>query len=143
MGIFDIITGPLKDIITTIIGALDDDSPEKVQAKAELLKVQQSLAVAALDQENQLIMARARIIEAEAKSDHFLTSVWRPIVMLTFAAIVVYAAIFPSLFGLPPVTLTEVPDKFWTVLTLGLTGYIIGRSGEKIATTLSTRKEPE
>ena len=54
--------------------------------------------------------------------------------MVSITAIVVNNYIlvpYLQLFGLPAQIL-ELPDKLWNLMTLGVTGYIAGRSGEKI-----------
>ena len=65
------------------------------------------------------------IVSAEAKSEHFLVAAWRPITMLTFLAL----AVGDSLGFLA----TPLRDEAWALLQLGLGGYVVGRSGEKIA----------
>lgn len=57
---------------------------------------------------------------------------WRPITMLTLLVLVVCDS-----FGLLKFRLSnEVPqkarDKLWTLLQIGLGGYVVGRTGEKI-----------
>lgn len=59
---------------------------------------------------------------------------WRPIVMLAFAFIVVYRYFIAPVFGLD---LIDMPVKFWDLLELGLGGYVIGRSVEKVADTVT------
>jgi hypothetical protein len=39
--------------------------------------------------------------------------------------------------SLPP--RLEVPEGMWTLLTIGIGGYIAGRSAEKVVTTLAMR----
>lgn len=59
---------------------------------------------------------------------------WRPIVMLAFAFIVVYRYFIAPVFHLE---LIDMPEKFWGLLELGMGGYVIGRSVEKVADTLT------
>lgn len=59
---------------------------------------------------------------------------WRPIVMLAFAFIVVYRYFIAPVFHLD---LIDMPAKFWDLLELGLGGYVIGRSVEKVADTVT------
>ena len=49
---------------------------------------------------------------------------WRPITMLTFLALVVLNS-----FGLLKI---ELADEAWTLLQIGLGGYVAGRSAEKM-----------
>lgn len=59
---------------------------------------------------------------------------WRPIVMLSFAFIVVYRYFIAPVFQLQ---LIDLPEKFWDLLELGIGGYVIGRSVEKVADTMT------
>ena len=73
------------------------------------------------------------VVVAEAKSEHALTSQWRPITMLVFTAIVannyIIAPYLAAIFGWS-VTL-EMPDQLWNLLSIGIGGYVVGRSSEK------------
>lgn len=57
---------------------------------------------------------------------------WRPLLMLLFGLVLIYHHFISSILGTPT---TELPPEFWELLKLGIGGYIIGRSGEKIAGT--------
>ena len=80
------------------------------------------------DYEREALTARANIVNSEAQSQHWLTATWRPITMLTFLAL----AVGDSLGWLP----NPLRDEAWTLLQLGIGGYILGRSGESIAKTI-------
>ena len=90
-------------------------------AKLELLRLHQS-------GELSLIAAQSSIIKAEAESEHWLASCWRPILMLTFGALIV-----ARWFGWAAPDLSEAEYiKLWSIVELGLGGYVVGRSAEKI-----------
>jgi len=76
---------------------------------------------------------QAKVIEAEAKSEHFLTSTWRPITMLVFVFIIANNyIIYPYLslfFSKAPIL--KIPPDMWELLKIGLGGYVVGRSVEK------------
>lgn len=59
---------------------------------------------------------------------------WRPIVMLTFAFIIVYRYFISPIFNFPAI---ELPGPFWDLLSVGMGGYVIGRSVEKVADKLT------
>jgi len=77
------------------------------------------------DYESEMLSAKAKVVHAEAQSKHWLTANWRPITMLTFLVLVVG----DSLGWLP----NDLRDETFVLLEIGLGGYIVGRSGEKIA----------
>lgn len=73
--------------------------------------------------------AQAGIVQTEAASQHWLAANWRPLLMLTFGALIV-----ARWFGLAAPNLSEAEYlKLWDIVELGLGGYVIGRSVEKIA----------
>lgn len=96
-------------------------------------RLKHELQVAAIRQESTLIQSAGEIIAAEAKSDHPLAAQWRPILMLSITAILLnnylIAPYAQAIFG-TSVTL-ELPEPLWTLLTVGVGGYVMGRSAEK------------
>lgn len=118
----------IKDIFKPAVDLVDElhtSEEEKLAHKAATLNTYADALEAALQHELEALKARARIVEAEAKSEHWLTACWRPIVMLTFCALVVADQTGLLAFRLA--------DEAWTLLQLGLGGYVVGRSVEKTA----------
>jgi hypothetical protein len=112
----------LVPILGRALGNLIPDPAVKAQAEAEIAK--QLLASSA-----ELERAAGDIVLAEAKSEHFLAACWRPILMLTFGALIVARWLG---YSAPGISEAEVL-KLWDIVQLGLGGYVIGRSAEKIA----------
>lgn len=73
--------------------------------------------------------AQADIVKAEATSESWLASSWRPITMLTFTGLIV-ARWFG--FAAPELSQDEYL-KLWDIVQLGLGGYVMGRTVEKVA----------
>jgi len=93
-------------------------------------KAQAQLALLVLAQKGELaeFTGRAEIVKTEAASENWLASSWRPILMLTFGALIV-----ARWFGWAAPNLSEAEYlKLWSIVELGLGGYVIGRSAEKI-----------
>jgi len=111
-----------------LVDELHTSDDERLAAKAALLEVQVDFLEKGLDYETAQLEAKARIIEAEAKSEHWLTSTWRPATMVTFVLLTV-----AYWFGLTPDGLSEerVADVF-DLIKIGLGGYLVGRSVEKV-----------
>jgi hypothetical protein len=86
-----------------------------------------------LQYEKDSFESRAKIIEAEAKSEHWLTAIWRPVTMLTFLALCVGDSL--GLLSSP------LRDEAWSLLQLGLGGYVVGRSAEKITKSVLSNKD--
>lgn len=105
----------------TLIERLFPSPEAKDKAKLELLALAQS-------GELTKFTAVAEIIKTEAASSHWLAANWRPILMLTFGALIV-----ARWLGWAAPDLSEAEYlKLWSIVELGLGGYIIGRSAEKI-----------
>ena len=112
----------LAPILSSVVGNLFPDPAEKAKAEAEVLKQ-------LLNAETQIQNATADIIKTEAASTHWLAANWRPLTMLTFTGLIV-----ARWFGWSAPNLSEAEYlKLWDIVQLGLGGYVIGRSVEKIA----------
>ncbi len=111
----------LTDSIGNAIDNLSTSEQEKLNAKAQLTKI-------VTDKLSQLASYQKEVLVTELKGTKLQRS-WRPIVMLAFAAIVVYAKFIAPAFGLPN---TELEAPFWSLLEIGIGGYVIGRSLEKV-----------
>jgi len=144
MGVLDILN-PITSLIkpaADLVDSLHTSGEEKGQlelAKAEinnaLVKLQFEMAsqvisyqVKAMEAETKLKDAQRDIIVSEAKSDSWLTKSWRPLIMVLFGGIICYGYIAKTA-GLPA---AEIQPEMWTLLQLGVGGYIGARSAEKI-----------
>ena len=122
-----------KMLFSTVDKAIPDkDLAEKLKAQlnTELLK-----------SSTEQIKAAASIVEAEAKSGWFSAS-WRPLLMYVLIFILVWNYIIGPVIKmmLGTVITFELPGDVWTLLQIGLGGYVIGRSGESIARTLANKQ---
>ena len=92
------------------------------------MEVEKSFAVETMKQAQAIEQAAADIVKAEAQSENWLASSWRPVTMLIFVALIV-----ARWFGWAAPNLAEEEYiKLWSIVELGLGGYVIGRSAEKI-----------
>ena len=110
------------------IDAVHTSTEEKLEKKAQLLAIQVGFLEQGLQYEQAQLQAKADIIMAEAKSDSFIARNWRPITMLTFLALVVLDS-----FGW---LANPLASEAWTLLQIGLGGYVVGRSAEKVGVPL-------
>ena len=117
---------PAMDMIDNV----HTSTEEKLQQKAQLLELQTTFLTQALDYEQEQLKSKTAIIMAEANSQSWLARNWRPITMLTFLVLVCADA-----FGQLPFRLA---DDAWTLLQIGLGGYVVGRSAEKVTTGITT-----
>lgn len=82
----------------------------------------------------------AGIVMAEVKSEHWLTRSWRPLLMLLLMGFLVFVGLVLPLLDLiagKPIGFAPrwqlLPPDFWNFLSIGMGGYIGGRSMEKVA----------
>lgn len=121
----DPITAAL-DLGGKIIDKIFPDKQAADAAKLRLFEMQQN-------GELQQFVERTSIIKTEAASEHWLAACWRPITMLTFTALIV-----ARWMGWAAPELAEAEYlKLWDIVELGLGGYVVGRSAEKILPTVS------
>ncbi len=113
--------GSALEFGTTIINKIFPDKEAANAAKLRLLELQQSGELKELE-------AQAQIVNTEAASQHWLAANWRPITMLVFVGLIV-----ARWFGWAAPNLSEAEYlKLWSIVELGLGGYVIGRSAEKL-----------
>ncbi|MCB0749176.1 MAG: hypothetical protein KDC90_17070, partial [Ignavibacteriae bacterium] len=103
---------------------------ERNDAKIMLSEIENNLIVQLVNYEKGIVEAKSKVIEAEAKGESWLQRNWRPIAMLTFLVLVICDS-----FGLLTFRLSE---EAWTLLQIGIGGYVVGRSGEKILKEFKT-----
>ncbi len=123
MNLFKLI-GSIFKPAAELIDSIHTSDEERLTLKAQNLQTYANALEMALSYENEQLQARAKIVEAEAKSEHWITASWRPITMLTFVALVVLDQTGMLAFRLA--------DEAWTLLQIGIGGYVVGRSAEKV-----------
>jgi len=110
--------GPISDLLDKWI----PDADKKAELAHELATMSERHA-------QELMHEQAKVIQSEAASTHWLAANWRPITMLTFLSLIV-----ARWFGFAAPDLSEAEYlKLWSIVELGLGGYVIGRTIEKVA----------
>tara|TARA_B110000977_G_C10902429_1_gene425862 strand:- start:185 stop:571 length:387 start_codon:yes stop_codon:yes gene_type:complete len=114
-------SGVIKEIGDVIDNIFTNDE-ERANAKLKVLNVLK-------EQQLELQKLQTEIIVTEANGN-WLQRSWRPILMLCFGFIVMYVKFIAPLFNLP---IPPLENEFWNLLQLGIGGYVVGRSAEKIS----------
>jgi len=99
------------------------------------LELEVGIREALMAQESTFVQASRDVVVAEAQGESWLQRTWRPLLMLTFGAIIANNYILiPWLmaFGVSTVAVLEMPAGLWALLTTGLGGYIVARTVEKV-----------
>ena len=125
----------LISALAPIVGDIVKEAIPDPDKKAE---AENKVRLALLENTKQIEASASQIILAEAKSESWIASSWRPILMFNITLIVsVNYLIFPLIeVATGSKLMILLPDELWTLLTVGVGGYVVGRSGEKVAKTL-------
>lgn len=124
------VAGPVVKAIMEKVGAYIEAPLKRAELEAEVtVKVVDGLLTLTGQQRD--------IIVAEAQGASWLQRNWRPVLMLSIVAIVVnnylLGPYFNLLFGVSVVL--ELPERMWDLMTIGVGGYVGGRSIEKTVET--------
>jgi hypothetical protein len=132
--ILNMVAGLMNGPVTKALDSFVKDQELKRKLAAEL----ENKLAEHLGKSQELEQA---IVLAEVKSEHWLTRSWRPLLMLTLLGFIVFVGlVMPLLDAIVgyPVAFNPrwqaLPQQFWDFLSIGVGGYIGGRSLEKIAT---------
>jgi hypothetical protein len=124
----------LLPILGTVFKKVVDVIDKSVKDKDLAEKLKAQLEELILVEQYQLILkeleSKKEIIVSEATGHSWLQRNWRPITMLVFVYIIAHNYIIAPLFSLK---FLPIPPDMWELLKLGIGGYVIGRSAEKIA----------
>lgn len=115
----------LNGVISKVAGNLFPDPADELRRQ----EMEKQFTLGVLKEAGAIELAAADIVKTEAASAHWLAANWRPVLMLTFGALIV-----ARWFGWAAPNLSEAEYlALWNIVELGLGGYVIGRSAEKIA----------
>jgi hypothetical protein len=125
-----------KETIDSIGNTIDkiDKSDEKLEMQLKYKQLLMEMEGSYLNYETKLLESQSKIIESEAKGDSWLQRNWRPLLMLICMFIILNNYVLVPYFGIPVAVLD---DHIWTLMEMGVTGYVAGRSLEKISENLS------
>ena len=111
-------------VLGKVIDKVFPDADKARQAKAELSQMY-------INGELEELTQRAGVIKAEAQGDSWLQRSWRPLVMLVFTALIVC-----RWMGWAAPDLSEAVElKLFSIVQLGIGGYIASRGMEKMVKT--------
>ena len=118
----------LVDPVTKLVDEIHTSEEEKLQIKSTMFKIQQEITTKVLEYESKLMDNQAKVILAEVQGESWLQRNWRPMMMIWFASL-----LGMYWFGVTPPNMTqETLNSLFTLMEVGIGGYIVGRSGEKI-----------
>ena len=123
-------------VVNIAQGVTGESDPQKlVQAIAEDPNKRIKFLEKMHEQSAEIDKIAGKVVLSETKGNTLQRN-WRPITMLVLVGIVV-----AHFFGLTDVNLTENEvDDVMTIIKIGLGGYVVGRSAEKIVPKIMNRK---
>ena len=138
MGVLDALN-PISSVATAaraVIGAFKLDPEKQVEAEMAIRDAELEGMRLQQERETNLLNQQSKTIRAEIGKGSWLTANWRPIVMLTLTGLIVAHWMGWSAPNLPTGEVEDLLD----IVKIGLGGYVVGRTGEKIAQVLTGGK---
>ena len=120
-------------VVTDLLGGLDN----LFTSKEEKIKAETVIKQILIEKQLELQKMQTEIIVTEAKGN-WLQRSWRPVIMLAFGFIVIYVKFIGPVFDL---IIPELELEFWELLKIGIGGYVVGRSAEKISQNITISKK--
>lgn len=124
--------GEILGILGKVAGGVADRIFPDPEQELKRIELQQALQAAVLERTSEIERAAAEVVKAEAQGQSWLQRTWRPITMLVFVGLIVARWLG---WSAPNLGEAEVL-KLWDIVEIGLGGYVIGRSAEKILPTV-------
>lgn len=132
----------IGNILGTVAGPVFDVIDQAVTDKDQAARLKAELKRRLIDQQDAGLQARMKVVLAEATGESWLQRNWRPLLMIVIVAIVannyLLAPYLGAMFGVG--LQLALPEQLWDLMTMGVGGYIAGRSGEKIVGTLRGKR---
>ncbi len=123
MNLLNILVGPITEALTKTI-------PD-VNKRAE---AQEAIQQAIVNSNDKALEAMSSTMAADAASDGILTRNARPIVVLWSLGMVSYLIFWPSQVVFD--AMRAVPDQLWNLISIGIGGYTLARTAEKVTSTI-------
>ena len=119
-------------VLQNVIRELGDIVNRLSVSSREKQKIQEEIQSLVYRYKSELVREQSAGVKSEAQGN-WLQRSWRPIVMLV-CVLVLVSGIFTGS------SLLADNSRLWDLLEIGIGGYVIGRSGEKITGNLLSRK---
>jgi len=133
-GVLGVLTSGISDRIFDFL----DSKGLSPEARSELLALreQHAFEIAKIEQEAiaRELEAASAVIQAEARSESWLPRNVRPLLLLLWGVAITANIFIPVIarFWLPELKPLELQDWVYTLTAIGFSGYVVGRSSEKV-----------
>lgn len=126
-------------VLGPILGQVAKSVFPNAEDELKRMEIQARMNEALIANQAQIEAAAAKVIEAEAAGESWLQRNWRPLTMMVFVGLIVAKWI-----GWTAPGVSEALElRLLGLIEIGLGGYVIGRSVEKVAPVIaSALKKP-
>jgi len=119
-------------LASDLVGSIGDAADGLFTSDEERKEVELAVRDRLLEHREKLASERAQTLRSETSGSWYQRA-WRPFTMLVFVGVIA-----SHWFGFAGQNVTpEVQTYLYSIIKLGLGGYVLGRSAEKIAPSLS------
>lgn len=123
----------LGGLIAAVLGLVGKGLDKAIPDAGERERIKAALTSQVLESGERELEGAIKIIIAEATGESWLQRNWRPLTMVTFVGLVV-----ARWLGFSAPGITEALElQLFEIIKLGLSGYVVGRSLEKIAPSVA------
>lgn len=122
----------LGKIAADVVDSIADGADDLFTSEEERKKVKLALRSRLLEHRETLASERGQSLRQET-SGAWYQRAWRPFVMIVFVGVIVAHWLGVAGQHIP----AEIQGQLYQTIKLGLGGYVVGRSAEKIAPSLS------
>ena len=122
MGLLSFI-GDIFKPAAELVDNLHTSKEEKLSLVNQLAQIENNVKMKTLEIQSELIKAQSQVIVAEAQGQSWMQRNGRPLTMLVFLGLVVLDSF--------AILANPLSKEAWTLLQIGLGGYVLGRSYEK------------
>ena len=133
-----------------IVGIFSKSLDKFVMDKDKQAEIIAAVRREILENEAEIIKAASDNVNAEIQGESWLQRNWRPVFMMVCVFVIFnnfilapYVHAFTGFDLMLNVDTDSIPRDLWNLLEIGMGGYIIGRSGEKIVKHLAPLNKKE
>jgi hypothetical protein len=119
----------LKELFGSVVKPISDLASEFITDKDKLAEFNLKAFEIGTQSGDKLVEAQRDIIVAETQSESWFTANWRPVTMLAFVGLVIAHWLGFTAPGISEEQVMSLLD----IVKIGLGGYVVGRSAEKVA----------
>jgi len=134
-------------IADTIIGVFGETLDKFLPDQNKKLEALAEVRAKILENEAKILAIAGDIVGKETVSERWYQNAWRPALMWIIIVIIfnnfLLAPYVGMIFGYDltlNVDVNSLPEELWRAIDIGLGGYVIGRSAEKIVKDLKKKK---